>query len=187
MFTELELKFRADNIKLTDFEALVESLPYNKKKLASSWDYYLVKEGSPDEFQRYRESDKPELTKKVKTVSGNNLNRVEVDLPLDADRISYKLVEFYVGLEGYKFNFKIFKSCTIYWFENINMVHYSAFDANMNKLGSFVEIEYEKSKVAEVGEAKAIEELKEWEKKLGQLGITPQNRLRKSLFELYRK
>jgi len=187
MFSELEYKYRSDSIKLTDFEAFAESMLYTKKLTCSSWDFYLSKENSPDEFQRYRESDRPELTKKVKTVSGNSWNRTEVDLPIDANRISYKIIERFSELDGYKFNFKIFKSCALYWFNNINMVHYTVFDENMGKLGSFIEIEYDKDKVAQVGEEKAFEELKEWEKKLGTLGISAQNRLKKSLFELYRK
>lgn len=183
---EYEFKFRADDIKLTDFEALMETLPYNKKQLASSFDYYFVKEGSVDEFQRFRESEKPELTKKVKTKKENSWQRWESDLPLDPNRITYKQVEFHLGMDNYKFNFKIFKSCSIYWFDTVNIVHYTVFDENMEKKGSFLECELNKDQVLKLGD-KAMDELREWEQKLLPLGITPQNRLKRSLFELFRK
>ncbi len=183
---EYEYKFRADNIKLTEFESLMETLPFIKKQVCSSFDYYFLKEGSIDEFQRYRESDKPELTKKVKTKTANNWSRIESDLALDPNRVNFKQVQYHVGLDNYKFNFKIFKSCSVYWFDNTNIVFYTVFDENMNKLSSFIECEVTKECVNSLGD-KAFDVLKECESKLEPLGISPQNRLKKSLFELYRK
>ena len=85
---ELEYKYRADNIKLSDFTALVEDLGFATRKEASSFDFYYTLPNNPDMFQRYRESDKPELTKKRKVKASNNWERVEVDLPLDNERIN---------------------------------------------------------------------------------------------------
>lgn len=184
--TELEFKFSAEDIKLSDFDKLMRTLPYIEKKLISSFDYYFVKEGSPDEFQRYRESERPELTKKIKTSTNNNYNRVESDLFLDPSRITLEQVEFHVGLDGYKFNFKIFKACSLYVFENTNAVYYVCFDEEMNRLGSYIEIELNKDKVCALGNY-ALEVLNNLEKELEPLGISYKNRMKRSLFEIYRR
>ena len=50
----------------------------------------------------------------------------------------------------------------------------------------FLEAELNKDQVLKLGE-RAMDELREWEQKLLPLGVTPQNRLKRSLFELFRK
>lgn len=184
---EYEFKYFADHIKLSDFKSLMNSLSPLKVEEVSSYDTYFVKENSEDEFQRFRESDKPELTKKVKLKSGNNFRRIESDLALDATRVTLDQVKFHVGLDGYKQNFRIFKACTLFWFSDINVVYYTVMDEEHNKLASYCEVEVIKSRVKELGEEGAYQQLKEFEKKLEPLGITAQNRLKRSLFEIYRK
>jgi adenylate cyclase class IV len=56
----------------------------------------------------------------------------------------------------------------------------------MNEKGRFVEVEINKNKVTELGD-KVMEVLKEHEQHLSALNITPQNRLKKSLFEMFKK
>jgi hypothetical protein len=182
---ECEYKYKADGIKLSDFEAIF--LPLKPKVLrVGGWDYYMVKENSPDEFQRYRESEKPELTKKVKTKDSNNWKRIESDLALCRERTTFEMVAFHVGLDGYKFNFKIYKNCVIFFLEDINAVYYTTYDENMKENGRYIEIECNKDRVEALGD-KVMDVLKEWEAKLSQIGITPQNRMKRSLFEIYRK
>ena len=182
---ELEYKYSADGIKVSDFEAIF--LPLNPKVLRiGGWDFYFVKENSPDEFQRYRDSDKPELTKKIKTKGSNNWVRVESDLPLCKERATYEKVAFHVGLDGYKFNFKIYKNCVIFFLEDINVVYYTTYDENMKEHGRYIEVELNKDKVNVLGD-KAGDVLKEWEDKLSAIGITAKNRMKRSLFEIYRK
>lgn len=197
-FTELEYKYKADNVKLTDFVNLVKSLHVRKRVDISSWDtYYTTKE--LDSFQRFRQSDTPELTKKVKTQDGNNWVRVEVDLPLDPSRVNEETVTKYVELDGYSPNFKIYKTCFIFWLDNVNYVYYIVYDENLKEAGRFIEVEVNKDKVNELNQLMidaegsfralkpdgAVEYLKEQEKALEKLGITPQNRLKKSLFEMF--
>lgn len=188
MFSEIEFKFNADNIKLKDFHSLMSEWGYASNIEVSSWDKYYTNKDKENEFIRFRmSSDRPELTKKVKTKDANNWNRIEVDLPLDPSRISEKIVDKFVGLDSYSKNFKIFKSCFIYFFNNINAVWYIVSDENMKEQARFIEIEVEKDYVEEIGEDKAFEFLKEYENKLIKLGVTPQNRMKKSLFEIFVK
>lgn len=188
-FKELEYKYNADNVKLEDFNNFIGSIspPWRTHKDVSSWDIYYLHENIKDYFIRYRKSgDTPELTKKRKTKDSNNWDRVEVDLPIDANRIDDATVEKFVQLDGYKENFRIYKSCFIFWFDNINVVWYVVYDENMKEKGRFIEIEINKDKVTELGD-KAADVLKDFETKLGTLGITHKHRLKKSLFEMYIK
>jgi len=188
-FREIEYKYKADNIKLTDFNNLMEEWEYSEKiDGIGSWDIYYFKEDEDEDlFVRYRmSSDRPELTKKRKLKSSNNWIRIEVDLPLDPDRVNESIVNRFVGLDGYKENFRIYKSCVVYHFKYINAVLYYVSDHEMEGKQKFLEIEVNKDKLEELGD-KASEVLKEYEQKLSKLGISPQNRLKKSLFEMYKK
>lgn len=186
-FQELEFKYKADEVKLTDFEKVMDNLMLSKKLDISSWDIYYTKE--EDDFLRFRNGATPELTKKKKVKNSNNWVRVECDLPLDPKRINEATVDQFADMEGYKRNFKIFKSCFIRWTEEVNYVYYLVFDENMRELGRFIEVEINKEKIPylikEGKDPQAI--LKKSEELLLGLGISPQNRMKKSLFELYKK
>jgi adenylate cyclase class IV len=183
-FKELEYKYNADDIKLSDFQKITKSLSPIKTLDISSWDLYYLKEGSEDEFQRLRLSDKAELTRKRKVNKNNSWERVEIDLPLDKDRLSEDLVTAYVALDGYKENFRIYKSCFILWYEYINIVYYVVYNEEMKELGRYVEIEANKERVSEIGIDKSFEYVKMAEKTLG---LSPNKRMKRSLFEIYKK
>lgn len=190
---ELEYKYRADNISLKAFKALMATKPILNRKDPASWDIYYVSDTDHDSFQRLRLSpDAPELTKKVKTKDANNWNRIESDLALHPLKTTPEAVALHVGLDGYKENFRIFKYCDIYFEQDVNYVYYIVFDENMKETGRFIEVEVNKYQVDRLngfggvlGGAVAI--LNEAERSLEVLGISPQNRLKKSLFEIYRK
>lgn len=184
-YVELEYKYKADEVGLNQFLKVMDTLQVKKRLDVSSWDCYYTKEGEPDKFQRYRQGAEPELTKKRKTVDANNWNRVEIDLPLDPKRIDKKTVDKYVALDGYEENFKIYKTCFIFWLEDINFVYYIVYDENLREKGRFIEVEVNKDKVECVEEANTT--LKEAEQILSQLNITHKNRLKKSLFEMFVK
>lgn len=188
-FKELEYKYNASDVSVKDFEKLMHEMLFNDKIEVSSWDVYFTHKDKMEYFQRYRMSgDVPELTKKRKVKGSNNWERVEVDLPLDPKRVTEDKVKAFLELDGYEKNFKIYKTCFIYNFDYINTVWYAVYDESMNEKGRFVEIEVNKDKIEELGgEEKAFERLKETEQKLSVLGITPQRRLRKSLFEMFVK
>lgn len=189
-FKEIEYKYLADDIKLSDFNSLMEKIKekYGFKSFlqASSFDVYYVKKDSPEEFQRFRNDGRtPELTKKVKTKDGNNWIRIESDLPLDPLRVTEEKVAFHLGLDDYNENFRIFKVCFIYFYDTVNYVWYSVYDQDMKEIGRFLEVELNKDKVTETDQDILV--LKEHENNLLELGITSQNRTKLSLFERYRK
>lgn len=188
-FKELEYKYKADEIRLVEFQKLLRTLPFKQLMEVSSWDVYYTKETDKEEFCRFRNSPvRPELTKKKKVTSTNNWERIESDLPLDPARITEDKVTFHVGLDGYKENFRIYKSCFIYFLDLVNFVYYIVYNEDMKEMGRFVEVEINKDQVQKLGgEEKAFEVLKEYEQKLLALGISPQNRLKKSLFEMFVK
>lgn len=193
-FSELEYKYKADDIGLKQFCDLMEELGYLFQITASSWDYYYT--NNSEDFIRLRESEKsPELTIKRKTQKENNWIRREVDLPLSISRYSRKAVEEFVNLEGYEENFKIYKSCFIYIQNYTNYVYYIVYDEQMREKGRFIEVEVNKDKIDQISnidtkdqEANSpLQILKNAEKELEKLGITNKNRLKKSVFELFRR
>ena len=181
-FKELETKYYATNIGMDDFVKLVQ--PLNPEWImVSSYDDYFT--NNSDEFIRYRYHDTMgELTIKRKTQDTNNNNRVEVNLPTQGK--SSKAVEAFVDLLGYKPNFSIFKTCKIAFLEKAVLVYYVVYDQNLNELQRFIEVEANE-KYDWKSEQEAWDEVIKYEKFLEPLGITPKNRLRKSLFELFKK
>lgn len=186
-FKELEFKYKADTVKLTEFVNLMNSKGFLVRKDVSSWDHYYTGVATKEQFIRYRESDSPELTLKRKVKETNNWERVEVDLPLDPKRINKGTVDKWAQMEGYENNFTIYKSCFIFWFDIYNAVYYVVYDKEMNEKGRFIELEVNKDKVQGLGVETAFNKIKEMEKELATLGINPQNRLKKSLFEIFVK
>jgi len=188
-YTELEFKYNADEVGLDQFKKLMEQIGYKKTFDVSSWDHYYTKEDT-DDFMRFRDSPiTPELTIKRKTNNSNNWNRIEIDLPLDINRVNKEVVAKFVGLEGYQEDFKIYKSCFMYFQEYYNCVYYIVYDQEMREKNRFIEIEVNKDAV-ESWDVEALGEpetyLRAIEKNLEALGISNKNRLKKSLFELYR-
>lgn len=185
-FSEHEFKYKADGIKLSDFVKLMETLPVKSFIEVSSPDVYYTKGES--EFLRFRnDTKKPELTKKVKIKETNNWVRVEVDLPLDPKRLDEKVVKRFAQLFSYEQNFKIHKICYIYFLENVNYVYYAVLDEELKEAGRFIEVEVNKDRVSDLtaleGGVEGI--LTQAADVLKALGLTPQNRMKKSLFELF--
>jgi adenylate cyclase class IV len=146
----------------------------------SGWDSYFTL-GS--DFMRYRQSpDKPELTMKRKTKDSNNWERVEVDVELGTGHDPDSVYKF-CDMAGFKLDFKIYKSCFIYWVGDVNYVYYIVYDENMKELDRFIEVEVTKG--SNLSKAKAVKKLKEAEDRLHYLDIMSKNRLKKSIFELY--
>lgn len=181
MFQEIEYKYKADNIGYSDFQKVMEKLDIVKRLEVGSWDTYYTK-GS-DEFLRFRDGPTPELTKKTKVQEGNNWVRVECDLPLDPTRVTEATVTKFAEMVGYTYNFKINKSCFIYWTKEVNYVFYIVYDMNMKELGRFIEVEINK----ELADENSTSVLNEAADKLKEVGLTPQNRMKKSLFEMFKK
>ena len=182
-FKEIEVKYNADNIKMEDFLNIIEQLPIRKKLMVSSYDDYFTREG--DEFVRYRHTDeRGELTIKKKTSDKNNNDRIEVNLPTAGDNVA--AVTEFVKLQGYDYNFGIYKTCNIFWTDKVDLVYYVVYDKELKEQRRFIEIEADEDLEWE-SEEEAWNEILKYEKMLEPLGITPKHRLRKSLFEIFRK
>lgn len=184
--TELEFKYSADDIKLSDFTAFAESMIPERRLEVASWDYYYSAPANlPFEFMRFRNGPSPELTIKMKTEGKNNNNRFELDLPLST-KVADWMIKKFVDLLGFKENFRVYKYCDIYWFQNLDIVYYIIYDVNMKELGRRIEIEARKDYPFKSSE-EALQEVKGMEMTMAAIGITPQKRMKKSMWENFRK
>ena len=186
-YKEIEFKYSADDIKMSAFEDLVKKLeeeyPLEKTMMVSSYDDYFVDKAN--NFIRYRYTDDHgELTIKRKTTEKNNNERIEINIPTSGDNIDD--IEEFCKYLGYDLNFSIYKTCKIFWMDNIVLVYYIVYDKNMKEQRRFIEIEADEEKEWE-SEEKAWDHVVKWEKVIESLGINAKKRLRKSLFEMFVK
>lgn len=186
-FHEVEVKFRVDEAMRNDWKQLVEKIDGLKEHIYTESDdiYYT----NNDEFLRYRFSPnkkekRAEITYKSKINKDNNIIRKEVNLRIDGN--SSETVEAFVNSLGFKYNFLISKYIDIYKFDDVTLPFYTVIDEN-GKRDTFIEIEVNEEKIHTLTENECWDIIKKYESILSPLGITAQKRLRKSLFEIYRK
>lgn len=181
-FKEIETKYRVTNLSLSAFMKLAKSLNPKSYIEAAGYDYYYVNENG--DAIRYRAGTLHELTVKKKTSDKNNFVRREVNQPIKPK--SLDTVEAFCDMLGYKLNFSIFKVCFIYYFENFDLVYYVLQDDNLHEIDRFLEIEMFED-YPWISEDQAWTELLKVEAELKPLGITKANRIKKSLFEMFKK
>lgn len=182
-FKEIEFKFDANDISIKQFCSVVEKLNPQKHIIVSSHDDYFV--NNEDNFIRYRHNNEnQELTIKRKLSNYNNNERVEVNLPIVSP--DFKTVEAFANLLGYYHNFSIYKVCNIYWVDNVVLCYYLVYDEDMNELNRFIEIEANEEMEFKNRYA-ALSAIKQFEEKFKSLGINSKRRLKRSLFELYKR
>jgi adenylate cyclase class IV len=182
-FKEIETKYSADEITFDNFMKIINSLPITKSKMVSSFDDYFV--NGDGDFVRYRYTDETgELTIKRKTSKTNNNERVEINVPTSGNNLN--TIQAFVGLLGYKHNFGIYKTCKIFWLDKVDLVYYVVYDKEFKELRRFIEIEALEDHPWE-SEQQAWDEVVKYEKILEPLGITPQHRMKRSLFEQFRR
>lgn len=146
-------------------------------------------------FMRFRrpshglDGNRQELTTKYKQEGvKNNVQREEKNIRVD--NTSPDTVRSFITDVGYKPNFSIWKTCHIYNFEDATLVFYSVYDTTdgkASKMDNFVEIEVSEEKISEMTEEQAWGVITKYEKALESVGLTARNRLKKSLFEMYRR
>jgi len=186
-YTEIEFKFNAKDIKLTDFIKFCKSHSGDCKEIiASGYDHFYDNSKDPDAFGRLRVGpDVNQLTFKRKTKDTNNFIRTEHNIELTKgttrDQIEALFLEF-----GYKYNVSLFKNCFVFVYDTYTFVYYICYDTDMEELGRFIEIEMSEEH-SWANEAEAYNHLLVLEKLMKSLGISPQNRVKRSLFELYSK
>lgn len=185
-FKEIETKYYADNIKLTDFAEFCEKRKPVKFLIASGYDHFYRSKKSAEMFFRHRVGeDFNQLTLKKKTEVKNNYIRNEHNIML-SKKTSREQIAAICDEIGYEPTSSIFKNAFIYIYERYTLVYYVVYDEEMKELGRFVEIEMSEEEEF-LSEESAWGELTQIEKELDILGITAQNRIKRSLFEMFVK
>lgn len=190
---EFESKYRVEQSIILPFKLIVEKMDTFKEFVyAEGPDEYFVK---GELFARYRKeankgpNARAELTIKIKPEGAkNNIIREEYNVRVDGTPRE-TIVKFLNAL-GFKHNFTVMKSCFIYRMEDATLVSYTVADITDGDLRSedhFVEIEVSEEQIHTMNEDQAWAILTKYEKALEPLGITPQKRLKRSLYEMYRR
>lgn len=182
-FKEIETKYDASEVSWSAFVNLVETFKPNKWMMVSSYDDYFINKDNC--FIRYRHTDdRGELTIKKKTIDKNNIERIEVNVPTAGNNLN--TITAFTDLLGYTYNFGIYKTCKIAFLDKVVLVYYVVYDKEMKEQRRFIEVEANEEYPWESEEV-AWNEVIAYEKLLEPLGITSKNRLKKSLFEMFRK
>lgn len=192
---EVETKYRVEAHLLTEFKRIVDGMQGLEKFIYVEGPDYYFTNGKGDCFIRYRrpshglDNGRSEITVKVKPDGAkNNIMRTEVNVRVDQS--PEDAVRAFVDLMGYRPNFSIWKACHIYNLHDATLVFYSVFDTTdgkSSKVDSFVEIEVSEEHVQNMTEEQAWAIITKYEKALEEVGLNPQKRMRKSLFEMYRR
>lgn len=192
---EWEVKHRVNGALRTEFNLLVSNLEglTSYQHVVGPDTYYTNKEGN---FVRFRKeayqgkNARAELTMKFKKEDAKN-NIVRTEYNIRVDNTPEDTIEKMLTALGFNFNFKIIKSCDIFFFELGNIVMYSVVDITDPTKPSvgdhFIEIEVSEEKIKHMTEDQAKEFINKYEAALAPLGIAKNRRLKKSLFEMYRR
>lgn len=186
-YKEIETKYPANEIKIADFRSLALSLNPVSSKRAASYDHYFEK--VKNDFIRYRAGERPELTRKFKMKDSDNFIRVEINVLLDPNMLEdtrLAVCSKFCDSLDFKPNFSIFKTCEIYFYQKFNVVYYIVYDMELNEQIRFIEIEMDEN-YPWPSEAAAWKELLKIEKSFKKIGITPNKRIKESLYEMFRK
>lgn len=183
--TEVEFKYEAKT-SLSTFKDFCENRKPNKFSIVSGYDHFFSKSSDLDSFYRHRvNTNENELTFKRKTTKDNSFIREEhnIDLPLS---VSQEKIAALCGINGYTYDASIFKHCFIYNYDFYTLVYYVCYDVELKELGRFIEIEM-KEDYSWINEQEAFGELVTLERLCKNLGLSPDNRINKSLFEMFRR
>lgn len=186
-FCEFEVKFKVEGDLIYEFKKLVSQLEGCKDFVyVESDDIYYVKDNEflRHRFSNFKKDKRSELTFKRKLNSDNNIKRVEYNVRVDNNSIE-SIAGFAKEL-GFDRNFRISKIAHIYKFDDAVVPFYTVID-EQGKMAHFIEVEVNEELLENLTEAEAWVIIEKYEKLLVPLGLTPQKRLRKSLFDMYRK
>lgn len=182
---EIETKYKADDISLRDFKKFCASREPLSTMTVSGFDHFYSNKDEPDSFCRHRTGpDKNEFTYKQKTSDVNNTVRKEVNVQMDDRETTYTAAALAESF-GYTYDTTIFKTCFIYNFSDHTLVYYICYDTNMKELGRFFEIEA-KEDFPWTSEQAAWDAILALERLFKPLGVSPQNRIKRSLYEMFR-
>lgn len=178
---EIEFKYRA-KIGLDVYGQLVAEKNPLEYVQVSGFDHFFYNKDDPKAFQRFRDGVDKELSLKRKESLNDNFIRLEINIPLPNYVKSEDVFSFCQG-SGYEYTGSVFKSCFIYKFIDYTLSYYICYSNNMKELGRFIEIEVSNSG----SDMDCFSELVVLEKIWKSLKISPGDRVKESLFELYGK
>lgn len=182
-YREVEFKYDARQISMEDFTQFCQDRMPQKFVNASGYDHFYAKVNEPGSFCRHRVgADSNQLTFKRKTDPANSYIRTEHNIDLDGtseDQVKALCQEF-----GYEYTKSIFKNCFIYRYDYYILVYYICYDAGMQELGRFVEIEMREDYAWESQDA-AWNALVTMERLIKTLGVSKDKRIAESLFEMF--
>lgn len=191
-FSEVETKYRVDPSALVGFKKLVEVLPEHTFLYVQGDDEYYVAADRPFlrlRIAQYFDDSRTrfiQLTSKIKPEGAkNNIFRQEVNLSLMGNNLDE--IRTFISMAGYTPDFVIWKTCHIYFFPDANLVFYAVREAGGDEHQYFVEIEVKEEIVHELTEDQAWGIIEKYESVLAPIGISPQKRMKKSLFDLFHK
>jgi hypothetical protein len=203
---EFETKYRMKDRDLIEFKQIAETQPDLKGFVyVEGPDQFFTypqywfdanPQWDPDgTFIRYRkpsfglDKGRRQVTWKYKPVnSKNNIKRKEYNWDI-AQTPEWTIIE-QIKDSGAIFNASIVKNCHIYNFPDATLVFYTVYDTtfgNPKEADYFIEIEVNEELIASLKEEECWAIIEKYEKVLAPVGVSPQRRLRKSLFRMYRK
>lgn len=182
-FLEIEYKYKADDMTLGDFTDFCRKKGPVSYLEASGYDHFYMDSQDANFFGRHRIGpDLNQVTVKRKTFDANNYVREEINLNLDRN-VGKPDVDALFKFLGYSKAASLYKTCFVYKYEWYTLSYYVCFNLDMKEIGRFMEIEMCEKR--EWGAGEAEQNLSVLEKLCKPLGITPQGRIKKSLFEMF--
>ncbi len=183
---EIEFKYDASGMRLEAFHNYCKKLAPLAYNVFSGYDHFYNDTKDKSTFMRFRVGENfSQLTLKRKTAASNSFVRVEHNIQTDPGVPEDNIRALCQDL-GFGYNTSIFKTAFIYKCENAVYSYYICYDVNMKQLGTFFEIEMDEDKEWNSPE-EALTLLAELERSASELGITAKNRIKLSLFEMYKK
>lgn len=203
---EFETKYRMEDHSLIQFKQVIDASPDEKSFVyvegpdffyvyPQNWFDSMPQWDPKGTFIRFRkpsyglDKGRRQVTWKYKPRdSKNNIQRKENNW--DIGSTPENVIVEQIQDSGAVFNFSLIKNCHIYKFSDATLVFYTVYDTTEgkpNKADYFVEIEVCEELIATLTETEAWAIIEKYETVLAPLGINAQKRMKKSLFELYRR
>lgn len=181
---EIEFKYNADKIKLSDFIAFCQKKDPVKVITASGYDHFFSNKKDTDAFGRHRKGEEfNQLTFKRKTNDENNFIRTEHNIDLSLNMTETQVSQF-MNEFGYEFQDSIYKNCFIYVYDYYTLVYYIIYDTDLKEKGRFFEIEMSETYLWH-HDTQAWDAMLVVERFCKSLGIMPQGRIKRSLYEMF--
>jgi len=204
---EFETKYRVEDQNLIVFKQILDGLQEEKKFIyVEGPDFYFTYpkwwfENNPQwdpggTFGRYRkpsyglDNGRRQVTCKYKPKDAkNSIQRKEYNLNVTPET-NESVIFGQFEAHGMQFNSSIIKNCHIYKLEDATLVFYTVYDTTdgtPKKADNFVEIEVDEDTISSKTEEQAWAVITKYERLLEKVGLNAQKRLRKSLFEMYKR